>query len=229
MRIIKDISIDFSKTDLAQSIQGFEAKTKITKEIDWVYQKISELVQPKAIVDLFDLQTYGRMTILRSVDGSDKQAELFVGPRSSLLRDAEIAQVSIITLGKKLDEFRKDLHESSQHLRAFILDTAGILSLTHVGKSMNHLAEVEAEKRGWGVGHRMVPGSLIGWDIQDQQVLCQLLPMQEIGVRFSSTNMLMPLKSVVGLIGIGRGYSSSRVKSTCKWCHHKSTCVWAGK
>ena len=153
------------------------------------------------------------------------QTTLHTGLKTDLLEAAELVFVTVTTLGPELDDLRKEEQKKGRTLRSYTLDNAGIFDLHALGKSLNNLAEEQADMRGWGVGYRMSPGSLAGWSIKDQTALCNLLPIEKIGLRLTDSSMLTPLKSVAGMVGMGPGFPSSHVKSACRWCEHKDTCI----
>jgi hypothetical protein len=83
---------------------------------------------------------------------------------------------------------------------------------------------LEAGARQWGAGPRLSPGSLAGWPMADVHLLCGLLPLAEAGLELSAQGVICPLKSAVGLIGIGPGYGGSTVGPVCYLCRHREGC-----
>lgn len=76
-----------------------------------------------------------------------------------------------------------------------------------------------------GRGPFLSPGSVHGWDLIDQAVLCSLLPLQEIDVQVGKKNgVLQPFNTVSSLIGIGLGYTAATVGSTCQICSNNERC-----
>lgn len=227
MQILDNIKIRFTVEDLMHSVQGVDTSDKIRDQVQWVYHRMDDLITPRALTGLFKITAQNQNGIKVFNEAQNQTVQLTVGPKSGLLKPANLVQVSVMTLGRELDNYRKTLEQRGRHLRAFILDTAGVLALNRLGRSLDALAEKEAADRQCGVGHRLAPGSLIGWDIKDQQTICQLLPIKDIDVSISSTGMLKPLKSAAGVVGIGKGYTSGKVKSPCTWCQRQATCIWA--
>jgi hypothetical protein len=96
--------------------------------------------------------------------------------------------------------------------------------LGRVADAAAAMAEARARQLQWGVGPRISPGALPGWPMADIPVLCGLLPLAEAGLACSDQGVMYPLKSAVGLIGIGPGYGKSTVGSVCHLCRHRERC-----
>jgi hypothetical protein len=149
---------------------------------------------------------------------------LRVGSKAGLLEHAERILVTVATIGPELEQRVSDLHNERQTLKAYMLDSAGVLALGAVGEAIRCLAEETAKDRGWGVSPSLSPGSLVGWSLRGQRELCSLLPLDSIGVELNAHCVLEPHKSSSGIIGLGSGYESAKVGSTCKYCALQKTC-----
>jgi hypothetical protein len=63
--------------------------------------------------------------------------------------------------------------------------------------------------------------------VSDQHDLFSLLPEDFCGIRLTESAMMVPVKSVSGIIGIGPGVE--RVDYQCKNCQQSSRCDWGKK
>ena len=143
---------------------------------------------------------------------------------SYLLANAQRVVVSVITIGPELEQRVEELQSTGEVLQAYLLDSAGVVALGAVGEAVRCLVEETAAELGWGVSPYLSPGSLVGWRLQGQRMLCALLPVDAIGVRLNKHHVLEPHKSASGLVGIGPGYETATVGSVCKYCALKNTC-----
>lgn len=225
VKIIHDLAITLSFGDLIRAIAGSDKIERMRNDVKWAHNAVTKLAHPKAIVGLFPIKQTGDRTVEITSRNPDTAIGLTTGLKTDLLTGARLAQVSVLTLGPEIDRLRKKIQNKGCNLRAFALDTAGIMALKQLGRRIDQMAENEAARLGWGVGYRIAPGTLLGWSLHDQPNLCRLLPLKEIGVRLSDSAMLTPLKSATALIGLGPEYPSANVKYACKWCQHKETCI----
>ena len=77
--------------------------------------------------------------------------------------------------------------------------------------------ELEAvmKEAGFSITNRYSPGSC-GWPVSDQQLLFSLFPDKYCGISLSDSSLMDPLKSVSGIIGIGRNVKKTAY--TCDIC-----------
>lgn len=191
------------------------------------------LWRPMAVYEWFQVQGFDRERVLLSRSGSPvpgsangcaAQAVLHVGPKAHLLEQAERVLISCITIGPQLEQRVAELQAGRESLRAYMLDSAGVMALGAVGEAIRCLAEETASEFGWGLSPALAPGSLVGWSLRGQQELCALLPLESIGVRLNDHCVLEPQKSASNLIGLGPGYEKMHVGSVCKYCALADTC-----
>ena len=225
MPILKDIPIALSASELLAAQMHGKTRPSLAQDAQETIGLASSLWQPTAVYDWFDLcAVRGEQVTLRALAPGAIEATLWVGPKADLLAPAQKVLVSVGTIGSALERRVHELGSAGEALKAYLLDSAGVLSLGAVGAALRHLAEEEAAARGWGVSPSLSPGSLVGWPLHGQKELCALLPLDSIGVRLNSHGVLEPHKSASGLIGLGPGYEATRVGSVCKYCALAQTC-----
>lgn len=155
--------------------------------------------------------------------GAEK-VRLHLGHSARFLHPSAMVLVAGYTAGPGLEELIAAANQAQDYLRAYFIDLIGLLVLEKTGNLAISAAEESAAARGWGVSPFLSPGSVHGWDIAEQAMLCQLLPLAEIGVTCREDGVLTPFKSLSCLIGIGQGYTSSVVGTTCEVCTRRHNC-----
>lgn len=160
---------------------------------------------------------------LVSENGS-RECTLDPGPHQDLFRPAEMAMVSIHTIGSRLDESVHSLNKNKDLLSGYLLDCAGLVALSETGKQAHTIAETKAAALGWGVSPSLSPGSLEGWELGDQEPLFSMLDTENSGIGLTESGILTPFKSVSTFIGLGPGYASKKVGSVCHICRLRKTC-----
>ncbi|MCP4746599.1 MAG: hypothetical protein GY874_10745 [Desulfobacteraceae bacterium] len=225
IKVFENLRFHFELQDLIKAIGKIARVESLKQEICWSYEVIEKHIQAVAVVGLFPIAVIDQHKAVIYGNDFEQIVTLNIGAEAELLFQARLAQISVLTLGSEIDSLRKRIQANRMNLRSYILDIASVLALKYSGQAVNRIAEKEADRRGWGVGYRMSPGSLNGWPLTDQGRLCELLHAETIGVHLKPSAMLSPLKSVTALIGMGPDYSSKNVKSACKWCRRKMDCV----
>ena len=147
-----------------------------------------------------------------------------LGHSRRFIASADRVLVAAYTIGDALEEEGAKATAAQYYLNSYLFDLMGLIALEKTASVVKKLAEDEAARLGWGVSPFLSPGSVHGWDLAEQEVLCSLLPLHEIGVALRDSTVLTPFKSLACMIGIGAGYDTSRVGSTCQVCAGRDTC-----
>jgi hypothetical protein len=165
--------------------------------------------------------TYRFYAIERVEDGAVHLASgqtLAMGAPADLLLPAEEALVAACTIGPDLDLAVQACFAQGKALLGLTLDAAGVAAVGKVIETAFRLAEERAGSRGCGVSPCLSPGSVDGWPLSGQKDLCELLPVQEIGLSLNENGLLIPYKSASLVVGMGPGYEEHAVGSLCHLC-----------
>jgi hypothetical protein len=198
---------------------------------DWMNPEIARAVETAR--PLFHPRVAFRWAAVREVreetavlrfDDDGRETRLRIGPNFHLLGDGRRALAFVSTIGQALDDAVQSRNRAGDLLGGYLLDCVGVVALAKVSEAANRIAEAEAARRGWGVGPRLGPGSLVGWEAVRQPELCDGLPLAEAGISLSGGGLLRPFKSASGLVPIGPGHSETTVGSICGLCALRDTC-----
>jgi hypothetical protein len=225
MAVLENIPIQVDFQGLLSAIGGDRKIPGIRAEAQWACETVEQLAKPKAIVGIFQIDRLETDTITIISEDISEPVKLEIGKKGvGLLEGASCVQVSFVTLGMKMQSQNEDLQKQNKMLKQYLLDTASILALYHVGQLVNQHAENIAAEKNWGVSRRLSPGDLRAWALSDQCVLGKLLPVEQIDIEIKTSGLLYPLKSASSLIGIGPGLTDGRVGTICQWCSNQKTC-----
>jgi hypothetical protein len=225
MPILRDITITLTAEEVIASPGGKPIRDSVLQHAEEAITLGQALWQPAAVYDWLDVrEVRGECAILSSPVQPAKEAVLHVGPKANLLANAERALVSVATIGPALEQQVRELQTAGEGLKAYMLDSAGVVALGSIGEAIRCLVEEVAADQGWGVSPALSPGSLVGWPLRGQRELCALLPLDSIGVELNGHCVLEPFKSTSAVVGLGPGYNTTTVGSTCKYCALAKTC-----
>ena len=224
MPILQNIPISLT----AEQVLASQGKKPIRPELrEGAEEAIAlgqTLWQPMAVYDWFDLCRREGESVYVTAPPRPQEAVLRIGPKADLLDQAQRILASVITIGPALEQKVDELQTARESLKAYLLDSAGVLAVGAAGEAIRRLAEETAAGLSWGVSPSLSPGSLVGWSLAGQRELCGLLPLDSIGVQLNSHSVLLPFKSASGIIGLGPGYESTKVGSVCQYCALQRTC-----
>jgi hypothetical protein len=129
----------------------------------------------------------------------------------------EQAGVAICTIGLLLEQRVGELFAQGNAALALLLDSVGTTAVGSVSRQMDALICRRAENVGMNAGPRFSPGST-GWDITQQKIIFSLLPANEVGVSLNEHFMMIPIKSVSFVVGMGSKVPVPKVRRPCGYC-----------
>lgn len=106
----------------------------------------------------------------------------------------------IVTIGEDIENKSKKEAQKKDFLKMWIYDSIGSEYVESTAKKLHELIEIE---KGYKM-HRSSPG-YNDWDIKEQKKLFRLLPGEEIGVTLTKSGLMIPKKSISGIIGESTG------------------------
>ncbi len=224
IRIFPTLKVDVDFQTLSKKLKT----SRDIPEINATAQNLLEKMQGKwescALLKWFDFKLDQKTGDGRICDGSGGFVPLCLGASACFLEQAARVMVSVHTIGGRIDSEYADAVSKGNMLEAYIIDLIGLTALEKTTDMITGAAEEEAEKRGWGVGPFLSPGSVHGWNIEEQSRLCSLLPVEKINVTMKDNFVLSPVKTIAALIGIGPDYGAAKVGTTCAVCSKKDNC-----
>jgi hypothetical protein len=108
----------------------------------------------------------------------------------------------LATIGPKLEEWSKDLMAEGDMLRAFIVDAIASETVEQVAEWLESKIGEHAGGQGLKITNRYSPG-YCGWSVAEQHKLFALLPDGFCGVSLTESALMIPIKSVSGIVGLG--------------------------
>ncbi len=152
----------------------------------------------------------------KEIQGEEDVPPFFTG--------ALLTYAGAATLGLKLENKVKTLFDEGKAVEAYILDTAGSVAITKAGDILWDEIKQDAEAKGFERGLRRTPGCR-GIDLETQKWIFEKLADRGLGIKLTSSYMMLPRKSLSFLARFG-----GRVKGrlSCKGCPQYSACSLRG-
>jgi hypothetical protein len=107
------------------------------------------------------------------------------------------------TAGAGPEELSRSLLEEGRYLEGYIADLVATAIVESVAEQIHGHIMKEATARGMKSTNRYSPGHC-NWGVEDQQGLFTLFPPGFCGIGLSASSLMSPIKSVSGVVGIGR-------------------------
>lgn len=141
---------------------------------------------------------------------------------TSYMKDASHLAAFVCTAGKIFSELSDEYFERGDFPEAFIVDSIGSVTVENAMDRIQILLEKEMYAIGMKISNRYSPG-YCEWHVSGQQVLFSLIGDNNTGVRLTESSLMQPIKSVSGIIGIGKNIKKHPYG--CSICNSKS-CVY---
>lgn len=192
---------------------------------------------PKSILSVIDLQLTKAYKLikpvyifkLKAIEGI-RENQVFIADSlvfisdivSYVLSDCRWAAIFLVTIGGSLGEELARLEKEEEMLEAVILDAIGSEAIEQTCSRLESAVREKARASGYQATARYSPG-YCDWDVSQQRVLFRALDSASIGVSLTESSFMIPLKSVSGIIGIGKfGTKPSPCLTVCK----KASCSY---
>lgn len=121
---------------------------------------------------------------------------------TSAMREVEQYAIFTSTVGQGFDKWFKQLKDEDDIVRTFIANTLGsVLAESTVSVLMKELEEAAAAE-GLRITNNYSPG-YCDWVLIEQKKIFSLFPDEITGIKLTDSCLMLPIKSVSGIIGVG--------------------------
>ena len=135
------------------------------------------------------------------------------------LKGAEAYALFIATAGGEYASYQQRLADHGDMVRIFIADALGSVIAEKCADQMERHLQESIDKLGWHHTNRFSPG-YCGWHVAQQQRLFPLFAGNTCGVTLTDSSLMLPIKSVSGIIGVGK--EVRRLEYSCGLCDFKN-------
>jgi len=162
-----------------------------------------------------------RPKIVSSIRSSAAVKKLTVGKKiSSYIKGADEICVFVATIGGLLEKEASRLMEAGDHLRGYLLDRIGSFAVESAAENFEEGLRDKYTREKRTISNRFSPG-YCQWPTKEQKKLDKILPFKKAGIRLTGSFMMVPKKSVSGIIGIAPAKVFSKKRSQCSICDKK--------
>ena len=135
-----------------------------------------------------------------------------------LLEQCQQVAIFVVTIGKYLEETAWKLARDGLVLQATVLDAVGSDAVEKVADGVQDKIKEIAGTEGLVTSRRFSPG-YCDWDIGQQRMLFHALTGHTLGVRLTGECLMIPQKSISGIIGIGSPNGNVENYNPCEFCN----------
>ncbi len=120
---------------------------------------------------------------------------------SQLKRSTSLA-LYVSTVGPRLEQWSGELMAEGDMMRGYIVDAIASEYVEQASVWLEKQIAIHLQTRGWKMTHRYSPG-YCDWPVSEQHKLFSLLPEKFCGITLTESALMVPIKSLSGIIGLG--------------------------
>jgi len=215
VKAIRDFEIEIDKDEVCRYL-GYARNQgpngSISSIIDEEIEEAYGLIQPSCFYQIMNIGRIRRPRVILE-DGLTITSEVL----SLVLARCQQVAFFVSNIGRRLEERVAQLTKEGQMLKATILDAVGSEAAEKTACYLQDKVRQLAISNGAETTLRFSPG-YCDWDITQQRVLFQAMNSAPLGVNLTEECLMMPRKSVSGIIGLGRSEKRQIKFSPCRLC-----------
>ena len=134
---------------------------------------------------------------------------------TSSLREADHFAVFVATVGKEFDRWNRTIQPQDDIVRAYFADSLGSVLAEACVTVMLGKMEHDMAEQDMFVSNSYSPG-YCDWMLIEQQKLFSFFPERFCSVTLTDSCLMLPVKSISGIVGIGKDVKKRRY--SCEIC-----------
>lgn len=189
-----------------------DADEYLLQLIDYLLKQCKQLVEPKACYTTIENPQFNiEKKELQLIDFTFTTGKVV----TNSLRKSEEILVFACTIGLRIERLAAQLMKDKNTLEAYIVDLIGSEYAESTADYLHNYLEKIAQSKECGVSNRFSPG-YCNWPVSQQHQLFKLLEVGNCGIHLTPSALMIPVKSVSGIIGMGKGIK--RLAYKCSLC-----------
>lgn len=140
---------------------------------------------------------------------------------ASAMERATMLAIFTVTLGKAYKEWMEEIRGEADIVREFVGDSIASVFTDGVTEELISILRAKCAAEGLRITNNYSPG-YCNWQLEEQRLLFSLLPEGVSGITLTESFVMLPTKSVSGIIGIGKDVT--RKPYGCAVCTMRERC-----
>jgi len=197
--LINPESISIKKNNIVEIIGYNNFPEQFEKLLNDIIGELKNKLQIKTGYKIFDYKP------AESKDGIIISNVFFKTDRivQSQLNNIEKVAIFVSTIGSEIENWIKELNEKGEILLSYLIDITASEAVENVADLLHDHLKEKMKNQGLNVTNRYSPG-YCNWSVSEQHKLFSLLPENFCGIKLTDSALMIPIKSISGIIGIGK-------------------------
>lgn len=190
--------LELTREEILQELKADEA---MLPEVDALLEEVSHFLQAR-----FAFVTTAISTLERFSPGHIIHTQL---------KGSEALCYFVATAGNAFEQYQQRLMQEGDMVRVYLANEIGSMIAERTADRMEDLLQEQLSPKGLSHTNRFSPG-YCGWHVNEQPLLFALFPPEPCGIHLTDSCLMLPIKSVSGVIGIG--HNVKRHDYSCGIC-----------
>ena len=196
--------------------KGHVPDDDILELVEQLWSQLVPLCHPWAGYRVLDGGQVGREQVRAG------EAVLHTGPViAEAMQEASSIAVFTVTLGTGYDKWMEDIKAQDNIMYEFVANSMGSILADSLTEDLIGVLRSAAADQGLKITNNYSPG-YCGWHLSEQKLLFSLLPDGISGITLTDSCLMLPIKSVSGIIGVGK--NAQKRPYGCAVCNMILTC-----
>jgi len=214
---IVEVDWDWVKNELLAkerigAAKGSSSSEEIVRSLDSSIEYARAEVEPCVIYEVKNISVSLPSSI--EIDG---RFVITSANLASSLKASKEAIFFLATIGPSLEKKATSSMHEGDPLNGYLLDRIGSMAVESLAEKFESKTRQKYARENKSVSMRFSPG-YCDWKIEDQFILDKILDFSRAGVSLNQSCMMVPKKSISGIIGIGNESAYREIKTPCSVC-----------
>lgn len=205
--IIKEFEFNYQTCSISENkiieLFGYDAVTipePVFETIRYILNELPNKVRLQSGFKIFNFQNVKLSGDKFTIDNITFNCGKII---YSSLKNSDTMAFIISSIGGEIEKWSKYFMDKNEILKGYIIDKVASELVEELTDKTESLLEKELENIELKSTNRYSPG-YCGWSVADQKKLFSLLPEMFCGVSINDNSMMIPIKSVSAVVGIGK-------------------------
>lgn len=165
----------------------------------------------------FAYRTIDKRVELRTKSITLGEVKMYCGEKNiQLLEGSTQIAVIVCTIGEAISELYNHYINEEDYIKAYLCDMIANAATNETMETAKRCLKAEIASNGLSITSHIGPG-YCEWDIREQEKLLSLLPAHICGITLTPSSLMLPVKSLCGIVGIGERVTYRR--NACVICN----------
>jgi hypothetical protein len=223
-----NISLDdlsLSNNEIVLSLGYTDSKLpdeQVTEMIDVVLSQLSNYCEFRAGYRVFDAYKSPERNDGLLIGGTFFRMQKIV---TSQLKKSDKAALFVCSIGPGMENWGRELMLQGEPLLSYVVNTAASIVVEKAVDFLHDQIGLNMKELGFNITNRYSPG-YCDWSVAEQHLLFSMLPESFCGVTLTESALMLPIKSISGVVGIGKAVKWKEY--ICDSCGIKE-CIYRAK